>query len=86
TMRDCKDFIERYDGVQGFNVCGNTNYMTQFISTEYPKTIEWDIEQIKIFSIDIETSTEEGFPNIETANEEILLITIEDHKTKELVT
>ena len=86
TMRDCKDFIERYDGVEGFNVHGNTNYITQFISTEYPKTIDWDIEQIKIFSIDIETSTEEGFPNIETANEEILLITIEDHKTKELVT
>lgn len=86
TMRDCREFIDRYEDVEGFKVYGNTSYVAQFISEEYPKVIPWDMEQIKVFALDIETATENGFPNIELANEEILLITVQDHTTKEVVT
>lgn len=86
TIRDTRDFVKKYEDVQGFSVHGNTNYICQYISDTYQSDVEWDMEQIRIFSIDIETSTEEGFPNIATANEEILLITVKDSKENKIIT
>jgi DNA polymerase elongation subunit (family B) len=86
SIRDSKEFIDRYKDVQGFRVYGNTNFAYQYISDTYSSEIKFNKDLIKCFSIDIETTTEEGFPNIETANEEILLITLMDNKTKEIHT
>jgi DNA polymerase elongation subunit (family B) len=86
SIRDTRDFLKRYDGVQGFSVFGQTNYALQYLSDTYDYDINWDMEQIKVFTIDIETKTEEGFPNISTANEEILLITIKDLASKRMIT
>jgi DNA polymerase elongation subunit (family B) len=44
------------------------------------------MEQIRVFTIDIETSTESGFPDIRTANEEVLLITVKDLQSKKIIT
>ena len=65
---------------------GNTQYRYQYITETYPKTINWDKDKIKLFSIDIETATENGFPNVKEANEEVLLITIKDNHHKQIVT
>lgn len=86
TIRETRDFMKRYDGVSGFNVYGQTNYGLQYISDTYDYDINWDIEQLKIYTIDIETKTESGFPDINTANEEILLITVKDFSSKKLIT
>jgi DNA polymerase elongation subunit (family B) len=86
TIKETRDFIKRYDGVQGFEVYGNTNYAYQYISDTYEGDVNWDMEQIKVFTIDIETSTENGFPDIRSANEEVLLITIKDLQTKRIIT
>ena len=86
TIIDCKNFIERYDGVEGFEIYGNDNYVVQYISDHYPGEVVYDIDKIKIFTLDIETATEEGFPDIKTANEEILLISIKDFTTKKIIT
>lgn len=86
TIKETRDFVKRYDGVQGFDVYGNTNYSYQYISDMYPDDIKWDMEMFKVFTIDIETSTEGGFPDIKTANEEILLITVKDLQTKRIIT
>lgn len=86
TIRETRDFMKRYDGVQGFNVYGQTNYGLQYISDTYDYDINWDIEQIKIFTVDIETKTESGFPDINSANEEILLITVKDFASKRIIT
>ena len=86
SIKETRDFIKRYDGVQGFDVYGNSNYAYQYISDNYSHDINWDMEQIKVFTIDIETSTENGFPDIKTANEEILLITVKELSTKRIIT
>lgn len=86
TLRETRDFVEKYKDVSGFNVYGNTNYTSQYISDTYESDIRWDMEQIKVFTIDIETATESGFPDIKTANEEILLITIKDLISKRIIT
>ena len=86
SIRETRDFVKRYDGVQGFSVFGQTNYAYQYISDTYDGDINWDIEQFKIFTVDIETKTENGFPDIKTANEEILLITVKDYVSKKIIT
>lgn len=85
-LNEAQDFADRYKEVKNTKVFGQTQFAYQYISDEYPKTINWDKDLIKLFSLDIETSTENGFPNIVEANEEILLITIKDNSHKQIVT
>jgi DNA polymerase elongation subunit (family B) len=86
TIKDTKEFLKRYDGVEGFPVYGQNNYSYQYISDTYEDDIKWDMELYKVFTIDIETSTEHGFPDIKLANEEITLITVKDLTTKKIIT
>jgi DNA polymerase elongation subunit (family B) len=67
-------------------VHGNSNYIHQYISETYPKEIRWDTDNVKLFTLDLETTTEFGFPNIETANEEITLISLQNNFTKNIIT
>jgi hypothetical protein len=86
TIRDTKEYIESYKDVQGFEIYGNMNWIAQYISDHYQNEIIHDSDKIKLFTIDIETKTELGFPDIATANEEIILISIQDNKTKQITT
>jgi DNA polymerase elongation subunit (family B) len=86
TIKETKEFVKKYEDVAGFAIYGNTNYAYQYISDTYPDDINWDMEQLKVFTIDIETETENGFPDIRSANEEILLITVKDLIQKKVVT
>jgi DNA polymerase elongation subunit (family B) len=86
TVKETREFVKRYDEVQGFDIYGNTNYVCQYLSDTYESDIRFDMENIRVFSIDIETATEGGFPDIKMANEEILLITIKDSQSKQIVT
>lgn len=86
SIKDGTDYINRYKDVEGFTFHGQTRFNYQYITETYPKTIQWDKDMIKLFSIDIETATENGFPNIQEVNEEILLITIKDNHHKQIVT
>jgi DNA polymerase elongation subunit (family B) len=87
TIRETREFIKRYDGVEGFNIYGHqSNFVCQYISDTYESDVRWDMEHLKVFTIDIETATESGFPDIRLANEEILLITIKDLNSKKIIT
>jgi DNA polymerase elongation subunit (family B) len=86
SIRDTREFVKRYDDVQGFSVFGNTNYAYQYISDTYDGDVNWDMELIKVYTIDIETKVESGFPSIATANEEVLLITVKDFTSKRIIT
>lgn len=85
-VKEVREFVKRYEDVQGFDIYGNTNYVCQYISDTYDYDINWDVDQVRTFFLDIETKTEYGFPDIKIANEEILLITIKDSKTKKVTT
>jgi len=87
TVRDCREFIKRYDGVENFKIYGNDRYIYQYISEKYPEDeIKFDTNQIKITTLDIEVASENGFPDVESAAEEVLLITIQDYATKQIRT
>jgi DNA polymerase elongation subunit (family B) len=87
TVRDCRDFYSKYEGVDGFEIYGNDRYIYQYISEKYPEDeIKFDISKIKLVTLDIEVSSEEGFPDVESCSEEILAITIQDYTTKKIIT
>ena len=86
-VRDCREFIKKYDGVENFNIYGNERFIYQYISDNYrEEEIKFDISKIKLTTIDIEVASENGFPDVESAAEEVLLITLQDYTTKEIVT
>lgn len=87
TPNDCKEFISRYSDIDNFEIYGMDNYIFQFISDRYPENnIEYDISKIKLYTIDIEVSSEYGFPSPLDCAEEILTITIQDYSSKKLTT
>jgi DNA polymerase elongation subunit (family B) len=86
-VRDCREFYKKYEGVDGFRIYGNDRYVSQYISEKYPEDeIKFDISKIRLYSLDIEVASENGFPNVESASEQILLITIQDYNTKKIIT
>ena len=87
TVRDCRNFYQKYEDVEGFDIYGNDRYIYQYISEKYPEDeIKFDISKIKLVTLDIETTAEYGFPDVESASEEILAITIQDYTTKQIIT
>ena len=83
TAREARDFIKQYDGVEGFEVHGYERFVYQYIRQEFPGEVDYNINQMKIFAMDIEVQCENGFPNVEEAAEEMLSITIKDMVTKQ---
>ena len=87
TIKDCREFIDKYSQVQGFNVYGNERYVHQYIAENYPQDeIKFDLSKIKLVTIDIEVAAESGFPDVFNVAEELLLITVQDYNTKFITT
>jgi len=86
NMLECREFLKEYENIDGVTVYGFERYIYQYIADEYPGEIEYDIDKIKLWSLDIETTAENGFPKPEEAAEEILLITMKNFKSKRLIT
>ena len=87
TVRDCREFIKKYNEVENFNIYGNERYIYQYISEKYPEVeVKFDTEKIKLTTIDIEVASENGFPDVESCAEEVLLITLQDYATKQIRT
>jgi len=87
TIKDCREFIDKYSAVQNFNIYGNERYVHQYISENYPENeIKFDLNKIKLYTIDIEVAAESGFPDVFNCAEELLLITIQDYNTKRIIT
>ena len=77
NMKECREFIAKYKEVDNFNIYGNDKFEFSFIAEYFPEEhIDYDFSQIRIAYLDIETGSEHGFPDIETANEEVTAITV----------
>jgi DNA polymerase elongation subunit (family B) len=82
TIKDARQFVDTHKEMEDFPVYGQTRYNNQYILEEYPwDEMKFDMNQIRIFTLDIETGAENGFPDIETADQEILLISLKDSHT-----
>ena len=84
--RRAREFIEKYKDVDGFEVHGYERFVYQWISENYPGQIRFDMSHMKIITIDIEVACENGFPDTEACQEEMLLITIKDLSSGKFIT
>ena len=67
-------------------IYGLERYHYQYIGKEYPEDIKWDKKFIKIFTLDIETTCENGFPDVENPMEEIICLTVKNQNNKHILT
>lgn len=79
TIKECREFIDQYKDVGGFEIIGNTNWVAQYISEEFNHELKVNMRKTRVNIVDIETSVENGFPDVARANDEILLITVYDN-------
>jgi DNA polymerase elongation subunit (family B) len=85
TIKECRNWLDQYKEVEGFDIYGNENAIYQYISDAFSDEIEFDINKIKLVTIDIETTANAGV-DVEAANEQIVLITLQHYSTKKTLT
>jgi len=85
-MKEAKDFVKRYEGVEGFEIHGMTDFQYQYINQNFKGDIEHDVDQMRICFLDIEVVGEDGgFPDIQSASTPIVLIAMNDKTTNRSV-
>jgi DNA polymerase elongation subunit (family B) len=75
SIKEARDFIQARDKVSNEPVYGMQQFAYAYINEEYQKR-DFDFNQLNILNFDIETRSDEGFPNIQTANMDILSIAV----------
>jgi DNA polymerase elongation subunit (family B) len=81
-IRETREFVRNHEGVTGFTVYGNTRLEYNFIAEKFPEAvINWDIDDLCIFNLDIEVISEEGFPDPVKAEHPVVSITVRDSRT-----
>ena len=82
-IASCRDHIKQYKGVAEYPIYGNPNYIIQYLSEKYSTKFQWNMNKIRIYTIDIEVSAEDGFPNIQSAASDVTAITVHNSSANE---
>jgi DNA polymerase elongation subunit (family B) len=69
------EFKKKYDNVKDFDIHGDIGVEYQYISSEYGTECEYDFSKIRVLYIDIETTCEDGFPEIDNPKEKVIAVT-----------
>lgn len=78
SIKEYRDFIKRYDKVSGMCIYGDINLECQYIGDLFPQNeIDYDFGMLKIATIDIETTCDKGFPDVEDPQEKVIAITVQ---------
>ena len=72
SMKESYQAIKNYAG----DVFGIDQFQYAFIADQYPGMVNYDVSKMKTAYIDIEVASEHGFPDAQSANEEVLAISI----------
>lgn len=76
SIWDAVQAIKRYKDVTNFRFHGTSNWYQQYIYHTFPDR-QFDRNLLNIGFLDIETSTDGGFPDIEIADQMITMISVE---------
>lgn len=79
SMKEASEFIRTYENVDNFEICGNTNYIAQFILEQYGQTIEFDRDLVNVSTVDIEVKSDQGFPKPDEAAHPVTAITLKNN-------
>ena len=76
SISDAREFLDKFSDVENYKIYGNTNFVYQFLYTEFPNEVEYDFNQLRIANLDIETSADAGFPTPNDPTERVIAITV----------
>jgi DNA polymerase elongation subunit (family B) len=76
SISDARDFIKRYSDVSNVSIYGLNHFKYLYIYDKFHGELDYDPSWINVIGIDIETRSDDGFPNIATADKEITAITL----------
>ena len=85
NIKKAREFKRSYN-TSNAPIFGMDRYQYQYISDNYPEEIKFSKEQIKIFTLDIECSAENGFPEVNNPVEQLLAITVKNQSNKQILT
>ena len=55
SIKDCREFIDRYKQVEGFRVYGNTDYIYPFIGENYKGEVDYDFSPVSYTHLTLPT-------------------------------
>lgn len=84
-MSEATEFLKRYEHVDNFRVHGMNNFVTQYLTSKFPGSIDFDPTHINIMNIDIEVQSDEGFPHPDQSNYPVISITLTDKTGRYMV-
>ena len=85
SIKKARDFKRTYN-TDNAPIFGMDRYQYQYIADNYPDDVEWSKDHIKIFTLDIECTAENGFPDVQNPIEELLAITVKNQSNKQIIT
>ena len=86
SISKAKHFVDQYKSIPEYKIYGMNRYQYQYIASHYKDEVRWNKDYIKIFTLDIETTCDEGFPDIDNPKETIICITVKNHSNKQIIT
>ena len=86
SVAAAREFVDKYKEVENFTIYGQTQFPYAYLAEAFPQDkIEWDINQLRIFNLDIEVASDAGFAKPENANQPITAISVMDKTTKQII-
>ena len=85
SIKKAREFKRTYS-TGNAPIYGMDRYQYQYIADNYPEEIKWSKDHIKIFTLDIECTAENGFPEVSNPIEELLAITVKNQSNKQIIT
>jgi DNA polymerase elongation subunit (family B) len=76
TIRDARNYIKDVAEITNKRLYGLTSFQYAFINDNYPGDIDYDPKKIAVVTLDIEVSTDGGFPDIDEADKKVTAITL----------
>ena len=76
SIYEAKEFAEKYKDVTNFEINGLTRFVYAYLNEEYSGEVRYDRELIQVVNIDIEVASNNGFPSVDAAAQEITAITL----------
>lgn len=76
SISEARNFAKRYSDVANMEIYGLNNFRYLYIYDKFHGELDYDPTWINVISIDIETDSSDGFPDITKADKEITAITL----------
>jgi len=81
SILDTNNFLREHRNTAGLEIHGNTDYAYSYIAQEFSGEVEYNIDDLVVAYIDIETECEKGFPDYKNPNERVIAITVAINET-----